>query len=127
MKFSLLAVACLSISTIFTVGSSVNNTASAQCVQTVVGVQANISGSRQPTERSNDVQMTSQGPCTGNAQVTTGVQLNEGGSGRVIQRRTVRQQMNGGSDNGTGVDGSTVQIQVTPGIDVYNPADNYPR
>ncbi len=123
MKFSLLAVACLSISTIFTVEYSRNNSASAQCVQADVSVQANISGSRQPTERSNDVQMTSQGPCTGNSQVTTGVQVNVGGRGRVIQNRRVRQEMNGGS----GVDGSTVQINSNVGVDVYNPADNYPH
>ena len=94
---------------------------SAQCVQADVSVQYNISGSRQPTDRTNDVDFDSQGNCQGNVSVTTGVQGNEGGTGRVRQRRVVRHRFTGNSHNNLG--GSTIQIQSNPAIDVYNPAD----
>ena len=105
------------------VASSVNNSAMAQCVQADVGVQYNISGSEKPTERSNDVDLESDGNCRGNASVTTGVQGNQGGTGSVRQDRTVRHRFEG-SDNDTEAGGSTVQIKTNPQIDVHNPADN---
>jgi len=94
---------------------------SAQCVQADVSVQYNISGSRQPTDRTNDVDFNSQGNCQGNVSVTTGVQGNEGGTGRVRQRRVVRHRFTGNSHSNLG--GSTIQIKSNPAIDVYNPAD----
>ena len=57
--------------------------AMAQCVQADVSVQYNISGSREPTERDNDVDLQSEADCRGNASVTTGVQGNIGGNDRV--------------------------------------------
>ena len=98
----------------------------AQCVQADVGVQYNISGSRVPTRRSNDVQMRGRGPCTGNTNITTGVQGNVGGTAPVTQRRRVRQNFNG--DNSRGRRGrrdygDIIRIRVNPKIDVYNPAD----
>ena len=93
----------------------------AQCVQADVSVQYNISGSPTPTQRDNDVDLQSHGACKGNASVTTGVQGNEGGTGRVRQSRVVRQRFdNGGNDSGNGA----VQIRSNPTIDVYNAADN---
>ena len=100
---------------------SVNRSASAQCVQADISVQYNISGSRQPTERTNDVDFESHGNCQGNASVTTGVQGNEGGRGRVSQRRVVRHHFTGNSNHDS--DGSTIQIKSNPAIDVYNAAD----
>lgn len=125
MKFPLLAVGWLSCSVLLTFPPSLTDSASAQCVQADVSVQYNISGSKLPTDRSNNVDMQSQRPCSGNASVTTGVQGNEGGRGRVTQRREVRHRTEGGSDNGTGVSGSTVSVKSNVGIDVYNPADNF--
>ncbi|MBW4576720.1 MAG: hypothetical protein KME08_15705 [Aphanothece sp. CMT-3BRIN-NPC111] len=122
MKLKLLAMGLLSCSTLLGVGYSLTNSASAQCVMADVSVQYNISGSRQPTDRSNDVDMQSQGSCSGNAIVTTGVQGNEGGRGQVVQHREVRQRVEG--NGGTSVDGSTVKVISNVGIDVYNPADN---
>jgi hypothetical protein len=123
MKFPLLAVGLLSCSTLLTFEPSFTNFASAQCVQADVSVQYNISGSQQPTNRSNDVDMQSNGRCSGNASVTTGVQGNEGGRGPVTQRRVVRHRTEGGSDNGTGVSGPTVPVISNVGVDVYNAAD----
>jgi hypothetical protein len=114
--FGLTFVGIGSIFSVFT------DSAVAQCVQADVSVQYNISGSHEPTERFNDVDMQSNGSCQGNASVTTGVQGNEGGTGRVRQERVVRHQFQG-EDNDSGFGGSTVQIRSNPAIDVYNPAD----
>ena len=122
MKLTGYYLSLLSFSSFLMVASSVTNSAMAQCVQADVGVQYNISGSEEPTERSNDVDMQSNGDCRGNASVTTGVQGNQGGAGSVRQDRTVRHRFEG-SDNDTEAGGSTVQIQTNPQIDVYNPAD----
>jgi hypothetical protein len=95
----------------------------AQCVQADVAVQYNISGSHTPTERDNDVDLQSDGACQGNASVTTGVQGNEGGTGKVRQSRVVRHRFSGDRKNWN-TDGSTVQIISNPTIDVYNAADD---
>ncbi len=93
----------------------------AQCVQADVSLQYNISGSKQPTRRVNDVVMESDKGCRGNASVTTGVQGNIGGSQPIEQHRQVRQRQTGGQGNPTGVNGSTVQIRSNAGVDVYDP------
>lgn len=102
--------------------SSATNSVQAQCVQADVGIQYSISGSRQPTERSNEVEMESKGSCRGNASVTVGVQGHEGGTGSVRQQRRVRHRFEG-QERERGVGGSTVQIKVNPQIDVYNSAE----
>lgn len=94
----------------------------AQCVQADISVQYNISGSRSPTERSNDVQLASDGSCRGNATVTTGVQGNVGGNRRVRQTRKVRQR-SANTNSHTRYSGNTVQIKSNAAIDVYNPVD----
>lgn len=96
----------------------------AQCVQADVSVQYNISGSKEPTERANDVEMSSEETCHGNASVTTGVQGNIGGNRRVRQTRVVRHRFENRDNSHRGLGGSTIQIQSNPAIDVYNPADN---
>lgn len=97
--------------------------ATAQCIQADISVQYNISGSRKPTERTNDVQMSSSGACRGNATVTTGVQGNVGGRNNVRQNRVVRHRIVN-QNNSSESAGETIQIQSNPAIDVYNPADN---
>lgn len=93
----------------------------AQCVQADVSVQYNISGSHQPTERHNQVEMQSPASCQGNVSVTTGVQGNEGGTGKVVQNRVVRHRFEDNPHSSSG--GSTVQIRSNPAIDVYNAAE----
>ena len=122
MKLTGYCLGLLSVSSSLFVVSSLTNYAQAQCLQADVAVQYNISGSEEPTERSNDVDMQSDGGCRGNASVTTGVQVNVGGTDSVRQDRTVRHRFQG-SDNDTDVGGSTVQIKTNPQIDVYNPAE----
>lgn len=95
----------------------------AQCVQADVSVQYNISGSKEPTERTNDVDFQSEGACQGNVSVTTGVQGNIGGNRRVRQTRTVRHRFYN-SSHVTNQSNNTIQIKSNPAIDVYNAADN---
>lgn len=120
MKFNRITLGLLSLISFLGV-FSLTSSAEAQCVQADISVQYNISGSRQPTQRSNDVDFGSRGNCRGNASVTTGVQGNEGGTGRVTQRRVVRHRSMGSGNDGSG--GSTIQIKSNPAIDVYNAAD----
>ncbi|WP_019505996.1 hypothetical protein [Pleurocapsa sp. PCC 7319] len=96
----------------------------AQCVQADISVQYNISGSQEPTERTNDVDFQNTGACHGNVSVTTGVQGNVGGNGRVRQNRIVRHRIENGNGNNSYSDHSIVQIKSNPAIDVYNAADN---
>ena len=95
----------------------------AQCIQADISVQYNISGSQEPTERTNDVDFYSDAACQGNVSVTTGVQGNVGGNRRVQQRRTVRHRFNN-NPGATNQVHNTIQIQSNPAIDVYNAADN---
>ena len=120
---SLFSVSLLAFSSCLTLAPASTPSASA-CVMTDVAPQVTISGSRQPTERSNNVNMQSEGPCEGNSITTTGVQVQEGGTKPAVQRREVNHVINGGSDNGTGVSGPTVRVRVNPTADVFNPADD---
>lgn len=96
----------------------------ANCIQADVSVQYNISGSKEPTERTNEVDLESDRACRGNASVTTGVQGNVGGNRRVRQTRRVRQRFTSADDGENHYSGKTVQIRSNATIDVYNPADN---
>ncbi|MEL6441403.1 MAG: hypothetical protein AAFQ80_19385 [Cyanobacteria bacterium J06621_8] len=122
MKLAVLIMRLLSISSLLN-SSLLLSPAMAQCIQADISVQYNISGSREPTERNNDVVLESKGSCQGNVSVTTGVQGNIGGNRRVRQTRTVRHRFENPS-NGTDQPDNTIQIQVNPAIDVYNAADN---
>ena len=116
----------LSVSGFLSLISGLSHPAIAQCVQADVAIQYNISGSKEPTERSNDVDFQTYDNCRGNVSVTTSVQGNEGGNGRVRQTRTVRHRFTN-SESESDSDrsgGSTIQIQSNPTIDVYNAADN---
>ncbi|AFZ43027.1 hypothetical protein PCC7418_0812 [Halothece sp. PCC 7418] len=113
----------LSLTSLVFLVSSDTQFAQGQCVQADIAVQYNISGSKQPTERSNDVEMQSNGSCRGNASITTGVQGHRGGRDSVRQNRTVRHRFQGDDSEGYSRE-PTVQIQSNPQIDVFNPADD---
>lgn len=123
MKATVLTCGFFSVSSLLTVFYSPSTLA--QCVQADVSVQYNISGSKTPTQRNNDVQMESEPGCQGNSSVTNSVQGNIGGEGNVEQNRRVRhRQSNGGKKpNPTGVNGPNVQVQTGVEVDVYNPAE----
>ncbi|MGL6341371.1 MAG: hypothetical protein ACRC80_19790 [Waterburya sp.] len=95
----------------------------AQCVQADVSVQYNISGTKEPSDRTNDVDFQTNGACRGNASVTTGVQGNVGGNGKVRQTRIVRHRVDNETTGNSHSD-DAVRIKSNPAIDVYNAADN---
>ncbi len=121
MKLTKFGLGLLSGCSFIAVFSLTNKPVLAQCVQADVGVQYNISGSRVPTDRTNDVEFGGNGKCRGNTNVTTGVQGNVGGNGRVRQHRRVRNTINGNGEYGQ----KPVRVQSGVKVDVYNPADNY--
>jgi hypothetical protein len=96
----------------------------AQCIQADVSVQYNISGSKEPSDRTNDVDFQTNGACRGNVSVTTGVQGNVGGNGKVRQTRIVRHHVDNQTGSNNNSDDSTVEIKSNPAIDVYNAADS---
>jgi hypothetical protein len=95
----------------------------AQCVQGDVSVQYNISGSRQKTQRTNNVTMDSEPNCTGNASVTRSVQGNIGGTNSVEQEREIQQIQSGSKGNRSGINSSTVKVRSQATVDVHNPSD----
>lgn len=127
MRLTSFSLGLISFSGFLTVGLFSINSANAQCLQADVSVQYNISGSKQPTDRSNDVVMQNEEGCSGNVSVTRGVQGNVGGNTPVQQHRRVHHRQQNSNRNSTGTNNSTVQIRSNVGIDVYNPADNFER
>ncbi len=97
--------------------------AQAQCVMNDTNLQVSISGSKQPTNRTNNVRQGSTGNCVGNTVNTTNVQTNVGGTDRATQNRQSNQQLNGGNSNPTGVNLAPAKFRQNVQIDVYNPAD----
>jgi len=122
MKFSAIAFSFLSVSSILIFSPSATNSAAGQCVQLDQSVQVSVSGSG-PAKRRNNVELNSEGPCTGSYGVTTGTQVHVG-PGQAVQERNVRQTLRGDGKNTVG-SGRTIQIRVNPQIDVRNPADKY--
>ncbi|MEM8779637.1 MAG: hypothetical protein AAGF26_12345 [Cyanobacteria bacterium P01_G01_bin.49] len=97
----------------------------AQCVQGDVSVQYSISGSKKPSQRTNDVTMKSKPGCSGNSSVTTGVQGHIGPDS-AEQHRRVRQIQRSNRGNPTGINSSTVQIRSNVQSDINNPVDRFP-
>lgn len=121
MKSILFLLGCLSSSALLPISPVFTHSATAQCVMTDVSVQVAVRGSRRPSRQSNNVDMQSQGRCSGNAITQVGTQVYTG-SGRANQQRTSRQRINGGRGNGTGINGPTIKVPIGVQVDVYNPA-----
>jgi hypothetical protein len=90
-------------------------------------IQMNISGSRTPTERTNNVAQNSTGGCVGNTVNTTNVQSNVGGTAAVRQNRQSSQTINGTNDSPTGINMAPLKFKQSVQVDVYNAADNIQR
>ncbi len=110
---SLLAFVCLT--SLFSLPMIFRSPATAQCVQSHVGIQLNMG---KPARQTNNVRQTSEGPCTGVTQSSTSVQTQRGG-GR--QHQEVDQQIRGGKGNPTGINGPTVSNSVVVDVDVQTP------
>lgn len=123
MKSSFLSIGLLSLATLSTLAALPTPQASAQCVMNDTNIQLSMNGSGKPTDRTNDVSQNSNGACVGNTVNSTNVQVQTGGKTRATQRRVSNQQINGGSNNPTGVNIPPVKTRQNIQIDVDNPAD----
>ncbi|NEQ45326.1 MAG: hypothetical protein F6K00_18035 [Leptolyngbya sp. SIOISBB] len=100
----------------------------AQCVVADVAVQTAVTGSRQPTEQINEVDIEAEGACVGNTSVSTSRQVQVGGTGQVRQTRQSRHRIRGqASESASPVTGPTVAVPVEVQVDVYNPAEQLRR
>jgi hypothetical protein len=92
--------------------------ASAQCIQSHTGIQLKFG---EPAAQTNNVRQTGDGPCSGNVQTSTSVQVDRNpGRGR-SQHQEVDQRLEGGRGNGTGVSGPTVRNSVVVDVNVKTP------
>ncbi|WP_404790565.1 hypothetical protein [Altericista sp. CCNU0014] len=92
--------------------------ASAQCIQSHAGIQLKLG---EPAAQTNNVRQTGDGPCSGNVQSSTSVQVDRNpGRGR-SQHQEVDQRLEGGRGNGTGVNGPTVRNSVVVDVNVRTP------
>jgi hypothetical protein len=114
---------CLSCSGILAINFLFSPPSLAQCVQADIGVQVDVSAGK--ADQTYDRNMQQEGSCTGNASVTTGVQVNTTGSGRHRQDRQVNHTMRGGGGNATGINGPVIQQGINVQFDLDNPADGY--
>ncbi|NET37313.1 MAG: hypothetical protein F6K19_35700 [Cyanothece sp. SIO1E1] len=123
MKLALFSLGLFSLAPLWVLASNFNHVASAQCVVSDVAVQVAVHGSRRPARQSNDVDIKSDGPCSGNTSTSHSTQVQVGGTGEVRQERRSRHRLSGGQNNRTGVNGPTVAIPVEVQVNVDNPAD----
>ncbi len=110
----------------FIVESSLITSVKAQCVQADASVQYNISSSRKPTQRTNDVTMESDSNCRGNSSVTRGVQGHIGPN-EIEQNRRVYHSQQGNDKSPEIPNGRTVQIRSNVQVDLDNPAGRFPH
>jgi hypothetical protein len=127
MKISCYPLGLLVLASLSTFAPGQVTPASAQCVMNDTNIQISINGSRQATDRTNQVRQGSTGTCVGNGVSTTNVQSTTGGTDRANQQRQSNQQVSGGSSSPTGVSVTPVKLQQNVQIDVYNPADRLRR
>jgi hypothetical protein len=99
------------------------SSAQAQCVVADVAIQASVTGSQEPAEQVNDVEIETEGACAGNTSVSTSRQIQVGGTGRVRQERQSRHRIQGNPSETSNPSGPTVAVPVEAQIDVYNPAE----
>jgi Tfp pilus assembly protein PilV len=127
MKPAFLSVGLLALATLSAVAAFPVSQVSAQCVMNDTNIQMTIGGSRQPTDRTNNVSQGSTGGCVGNTVNTTNVQSTVGGTERATQRRQSTQQINGSNDSPIGINMAPVKLHQNVQVDVDNPADRLPR
>lgn len=125
MKHSYLPLGLMTIASLATV-MALPHRASAQCVMNDTNLQVAINGSRQPSDRTNNLSQNSHGGCVGNIVNTTNVQVQTGGTQRAGQHRESRQQVNG-SNSQIGSDLPPVKTHQNVQVDVDNPADRFDR
>lgn len=123
MKSSYLPIGLFSIATLAALFSVPVAPVSAQCVMNDTNIQFSMNGSRQKTDRINDVSQKSSGECVGNSISSPNTQVQSGGTERAVQHRQSRQEIRGEDSNPTGINMKPVKVRTNVQIDVYNPAD----
>lgn len=127
MKTSSYSISLFSLATLAALVALPVLQASAQCVASDINFQSSINGSRQPTDRTNNVKQGSTGSCVGNTVSTTNVQSQTGGTDRATQHRQSNQQLNGSNNSPTGINLEPVKIKTNVQVNVDNPADRIRR
>ncbi|MBD2141419.1 hypothetical protein H6F39_08570 [Anabaena sp. FACHB-1250] len=119
MQYNILSLSGISALLAVTLTPVFTESAFAQCVNSHVGVQVNIS--ERPARQGSNIEMGSTGLCTGNVNSSSATQVNIGGRRQAEQQQNVNQQMRGGKSNPTGVNGPTINNPVVVPINVRTP------
>jgi hypothetical protein len=123
MKLIPLSLGLLSLSGTLMLTPLMPAPASAQCVQAHAGIQLKFG---EPSEQTHNVSQTGDGPCSGNTQSSTSVQVDRDVDHRGRQHQEVNQHIEGGSGNRTGVNGPTVRNSVVVDVNVRTPKNFHP-
>jgi len=99
----------------------------AQCVVADTSVQVVVNGSRQPAQQSNDVEIDTPENCHRNRSVSTGRQVQVGGTDPIVQKRRSRHEINSPEEGDSTQSGSSVVIPVEVQLDIHNTADTVSR
>jgi hypothetical protein len=124
MQYNILSLSGISALLAVTLTPVFTESAFAQCVNSHVGVQLNIS--ERPARQGSNIEMGSTRPCRGNVNSSSATQVNIGGRGQAEQQQNVNQQMRGGRGNPTGVNGPTINNAVVVPINVRTPKNFNP-
>jgi hypothetical protein len=121
MKFHLISLGLLSVSSFAGLLPFLTPPASAACVMTDAGVQVAVHGSRYPAVQNNDVTMQDLGNCMGSVVTNVGEQVYVG-PGDVSQNRESNLTVGGDPNTPFGGLGPTIRVPVYVPVDVYAPA-----
>ncbi|MCY7283304.1 MAG: hypothetical protein LH679_07635 [Cyanobacteria bacterium CAN_BIN43] len=121
MKFHLISLGLLSISSFLPFMPSFTPPASAACVMTDVGVQVAVHGSYNPADQNNNVTMQDLGHCMGSVTTNVGEQVYVG-TGEIEQNRESNLTVGGDPTTPFGGLGPTIRVPVYVPVDVYAPA-----
>lgn len=121
MKFHLVPLCLLSVSSIAALFSTATPPASAACVMVDPAVQVAVHGSRTPAQQSNNVTMQSDGQCLGAVTTNVGEQVYVG-PGTIEQNRDSYHYTGGDPSVDPGVTQPVIGVPVYVPVDVYAPA-----
>lgn len=116
-RFSLL-LGVLSLSSAIAAAPGFTAPASAQCLQSHIGLQVKFG---KPVPQTNDVTQEVEGSCRGNVQTSTIVQVDKDVNSTTPQHQVVEQRVRGGRGNGTGIEGPTVKSNIVVPIHIQTP------
>jgi hypothetical protein len=122
MQLNIVIKGAIALMTTLPISLTITSPMKAQCVMNDVNLQVSMSGSKKPTQRTNNVTQVSRGPCVGNTITTTNTQVYTGRERATQLRESYQVINNQGSHNSLG--SNTVKVKTNVQVDVYNPAAN---